>query len=77
MAKLYPTKAMFEHKDLEGVKRGLKERTAAVLDEIGWNTTYMVVDAAGCVAGVVARRVYSPAGLLPLREVTHSVGRGR
>ena len=27
MSKLYPTKAMFVHKDSEGVKRGLKERT--------------------------------------------------
>ena len=72
---------MFQHKDGQGIRVGLKERTAAVLDEIGRNTTYLLVDASGCAAAVFARGVYSaPAKLgkrvLLLLNACMGLGRG-
>ena len=81
MAKLYPTRDMFQHKDGQGIRVGLKERTAAVLDKIGRNTSYLLVDASGCAAAVFARGVFSaPAKLgkrvLLLLNACMGLGRG-
>jgi hypothetical protein len=67
MSKLYPTRAMFNHLDEDGRRTTLKDRTAAVLKQIGEKTTYLVVEASGVATAVVARAVYSPAGLLGKR----------
>ena len=62
MSKLYPTRRSFCPKGKD--KKVLARRTAAVLEQIGADQDYMVVDATGCASGVVARNVYSQAALL-------------
>ena len=61
MPKLYPTRRLF------GKTGALDRRWRNVLEQIGMGTDYLVVDGTGCASGVVARNVYSDAGLVGKR----------